>query len=320
MERRPTVSGPAKVLLRRLLQAALVALLIGTLSFFLMRALPGDIAFRVAAGRYGPDGVTTAAAEAVRAELGLDRPALAALAEWWDRLLRFDLGVSFINGKPVYQQLAYQLGYTVELALASVLLSAVIGLPLGVLASLRPGSLLDRTMLAVSVVLRSVPAFLLGIGLVIGLSIHLRWLPAAGYAEPRNLILPALTLALALAATTSRVARDTMVAVQATPYFAFARTKGLSDGEALVRHAFRNAAAPVVAYLGVQLAFLIEGVVVVEVLFAWPGLGHALVHAIFGRDVPIVQGVVLLLSMAFIALNTLVDLAVLAIDPRGRDR
>jgi peptide/nickel transport system permease protein len=304
------------VVVRRLLQASLVALLIGTISFFLVRALPGDMAFRVAAGRYGSDGVTAAASEAVRAELGLDRPALLALADWWGQLARFDLGASFINGKPVFGQVMYQLGYTVELALAAVVLSALIGLPVGVLASRRPGGLVDRITLAASVLLRSLPVFLLGIGLVVLLSLQFPILPAAGYTEPRHLILPSLTLALGLAATSSRVTRDAMVAVRASAYFNFARTKGLSDGTAVLRHALRNAAAPLVAYLGVQLVFLIEGVVVIEMLCSWPGIGHALVHAIFGRDVPVIQGVALVMCLGFVALNTVVDLLVLVIDPR----
>lgn len=314
----PHWNAVGKIVVRRLIQAVLAAGIVGTLCFFLARALPGDMAFRVAAGRYGADGVTSAASEAVRAELGLGKPAIEALAQWWGQLLHLDLGRSFINGKPVGSQVFHQLGYTIELAVAAIVLAVLIGLPLGLVASLRPGGGVDKATLALSVALRSLPPFLLGILLVTVFSLQLRLLPAAGYLEPRNLILPALTLALGLAAPLSRVARDSLAAARAAPYYAFARTKGLSGTRLMLRHGLRNAASAVVAYLGVQLIFLIEGVVVIEMLFSWPGIGHALVHAIFGRDVPVMQGVVLIMSLGFVALNTLVDLVGLAIDPRRR--
>lgn len=307
-----------KIVARRLIQAVVAAVIVGTLCFFLARALPGDMAFRIAAGRYGPDGVTSAASEAVRAELGLDKPAIEALAQWWGQLLRLDLGHSFINAKPVVGQVLHQLGYTVELAVVAIVLAALIGLPLGLIASLRPGGFADKATLALSVALRCLPPFLLGIVLVIVFSLQMQLLPAAGYVEHRNLILPALTLALGLAAPLSRVARDSLAAVCAAPYYAFARTKGLTGPRLLLRHGLRNAAGAVVAYVGVQLIFLIEGVVVIETLFSWPGIGHALVHAIFGRDVPIMQGVVLVMSLGFVTLNGVLDLIGLAIDPRRR--
>jgi peptide/nickel transport system permease protein len=314
------MSAPLRIVFRRVIQAMLAALVVGTLCFFMVRALPGDLAFRVAAGRYGSDGVTIAASEAVRAELGLDKPALQALMSWWGQLLQFDLGRSFINGKPVWGQLLYQLGYTVELALAAIVLGILFGLPLGVAASFKPGGWIDRAGLALSVALRSLPPFLTGILLIILFSLQLRLLPAAGFAEPANIVLPALTLALGLAAPLSRVTRDALASVRATPFYAYGRAKGLGEPEVLLRHGLRNAAGPVVAYIGVQLVFLIEGVVVIEMLFSWPGIGHALVHAIFGRDVPVIQGVALMMSLGFVLLNTAVDLAGLLIDPRTRSQ
>ncbi len=308
----------AGVFARRALQALFVALAVGTVSFFLMRLLPGDLAFRIAAGRYGYDIVSAAAAEAVRAELGLDRPWFHALAAWWGELLHLDLGVSLVSGEPVAGDIAHQLGHTLVLALSAVALSLLIGPPLGVLAGLRPGGVLDRATLVLAVVLRALPPFVLGILLIIGLAVHLGYLPAAGHGEATSLVLPALTLALGLAAGSCRVARDAMRDAAGSAWFAFARTKGLPDRAALLRHGLRNAAVPVVAYVGVQLAFVIEGVVILETLFAWPGIGHALVHAIFWRDIPMVQGTVLVLALLFVLLNALVDLACLAIDPRRR--
>jgi peptide/nickel transport system permease protein len=308
----------APPLARRLLQAAMVALLVGTLCFFLTRMLPGDMAYRIAAGRYGYDMVTSAAADAVRAELGLDRHWLAALAGWWNRLLHLDLGTSQVTAQPVLVEIARQLGPTLRLSLLAMAMSLLAGPTLGVLAGLKPGGLLDRATLAVSVVLRAMPSFLLGLILVLVFSVQLGVLPAAGHDDHGSIALPALTLALGLAAVSCRVARDAMVQVSGSAYFAFALTKGLTPHQALLRHGLRNVAAPVIAYLGVQLVYLVEGVVLVETIFAWPGIGHALVHAIFGRDVPMIQGTALVLGLMFVLFNALVDTACTLIDPRRR--
>lgn len=305
-------------LVRRLLQALLVALLVGTLCFFMTRMLPGDMAYRIAAGRYGYDMVSAAAAAAVRHELGLDRPLLAALCDWWARLLQFDLGQSQVTAQPVLSEIAHQLGPTLRLSLLALLLSLLIGPTLGVLAGLRPGGWIDRITLAVSVVLRALPSFLLGLVLVLVFSVQLGALPAAGHDDHASIMLPALTLALGLAAVSCRVARDAMAAVRSSAYFDFALGKGLTLWQALARHGVRNVAAPIVAYLGVQLVYLVEGVVLVETIFAWPGIGHALVHAIFGRDVPMIQGSALVLGLMFVLFNALVDLACAMIDPRRR--
>lgn len=205
------------VILPRLAQAVMVALLVGVLTFILVRSLPGDMAYRIAAGRYGYDMVDTAAADAVRRELGLEQPALTALGSWlWD-ILRLDFGNSLISGAPVIKEIVHQFGATVELSLAAVLLSLLIGPPLGVLAGLRPGGWLDRVLLVVSSGLRSLPAFVLGLLLIILLAREFGWFPAAGHGSASNLALPALTLALGLAAVSARVARDAMLGVAQSP-------------------------------------------------------------------------------------------------------
>ena len=303
---------------QRGIQAVIVAALVGTLSFMMMRWLPGDMAFRVAAGRYGFDMVTAQTAEAVRAELGLDAPWLHALWRWWVKLLHLDLGMSAVTGAPVADEIGHQLGHTLMLALAALGVSCAIAVPLGFLAGIRAGGVLDRATLLVSVALRALPPFVLGILLVSVLSIGWNLMPAGGHHEHGSLLAPALTLGLGLAATATRVARDAMVSVSSAAYFQFARTKGLTDSQALIRHGLRNAAIPLIAYFGVQLVFLVEGVVVVETLFAWPGIGHALVHAIFGRDVPMIQGTAIVMGLMFVALNAAVDLACAAADPRLR--
>ncbi|WMC10418.1 ABC transporter permease [Oceanimonas pelagia] len=307
------------VLSYRLMQAVLVALMVGVLTFVLTQALPGDMAFRIAAGRYGYDHVNAAAAAAVQAELGLGLPAWQALGQWlWD-LLRLDLGNSLVSGDPVIEELRHQLGHSFTLAVAAVGLSLLLGPPLGLLAGLRPGGRLDRLTLVLATVLRALPQFVIGILLVMLLAVQLGWLPAAGHGTAAHTLLPALTLALGLAAVACRVSRNAMQGVADSAYYAFGRTKGLSEGRVFMRHGLRNVAVPVLAHQAMQLVYLIEGVVVVETLFAWPGIGHALVHAIVARDVPMIQGTALVLGLMFVLLNALVDLLCHRIDPRRRE-
>lgn len=301
----------------RAVQAVMVALLVGVLSFLMMQALPGDMAFRIAAGRYGYDLVDAAAAANVRAELGLDQPALQAFGRWLTDILRLDFGTSLISGAPVISEIRHQLGASLQLAGVALALSLLIGPPLGVLAGLRAGGLLDRALIVVSTGLRSLPQFLLGLVLILLLSVHLGLLPAAGHGRAEHFVLPALTLALGLAAVSARITRDAMAGVNDSAFYAFGRWKGLSEAQLFRRHGLRNIGVALVTFLGLQFAMLVEGVVVLESIFGWPGIGHALVHAIFGRDVPMVQGTALLLGLGFVVLNALVDLAAHLIDPRG---
>ncbi|NKQ12266.1 ABC transporter permease [Pseudomonas sp. SST3] len=303
----------------RLLQAVMVAVLVGALTFLLMTLLPGDAAYRIAAGRYGYDMVNSAAAEAVRAELNLDQPVLWRFVAWIGDLLTLDLGNSLVTGKPVTEMVAHELGSSVRLAVGAVLLSFFIGPPLGIIAGLRPGGLLDRGLLLLSTATRAIPHFVLGVILVLIFAVSLALLPSAGHGSFAHTVLPTLTLALGLAAVSSRVARDATVAIASSAYYAFGRLKGLGSSQVFMRHGLRNIGVPVVTYLGVQLVYLIEGVVVVETLFAWPGIGHGLVHAIVQRDVPMVQGAALAMGLMFVVLNTCVDLANHLIDPRRRD-
>ncbi|WP_462384141.1 ABC transporter permease [Pseudomonas sp. Marseille-QA0892] len=303
----------------RLLQAVMVAVLIGALTFLLMTVLPGDAAYRIAAGRYGYDMVNSAAAEAVRAELALDQPVIWRFVAWLGDLLTLDLGNSLVTGRPVTDMVAHELGSSVRLAVGAVLLSFLIGPPIGILAGLKPKGWLDRGLLLISTATRAIPHFVLGVILVLIFAVWWVVLPSAGHGSFAHTILPTVTLALGLAAVSSRVARDATVAVTSSAYFAFGRLKGLGDARLFMRHGLRNVGVPVVTYLGVQLVYLIEGVVVVETLFAWPGIGHGLVHAIVQRDVPMVQGAALAMGLMFVLLNTFVDLANHLIDPRRKD-
>ncbi len=300
----------------RAVQAVVVAVVVGIISFAMMQALPGDSAYRIAAGRYGYDMMDAASADQVRTELGLDQPVVVQLVSWLGSLAQFDLGKSSVSGSPIAEELKTQMGYSLLLAGAGLLVSLLIAIPVGIMAGLKPGGWFDRFSLAASIFFRAIPAFAIGVVLMLGFAVHTKLLPVAGFKGPEYLVLPALTLGLGLAAVSSRVIRDAVSEAMSAEWRLFSRTKGLSSKLTLSRHVLRNAALPVVAYVGVQLAFLIEGVVIIESVFAWPGIGHALVHAIFGRDVPMVQGTALALGLMYVVLNLIVDLTCHGIDPR----
>lgn len=301
----------------RIVQAVFVSLFVGVLCFLATQSLGGNIAYRIAGGRYGYDLMDAESANAVARELGLDRSLWARLWDWLKDSLSFNFGDSLVSGAPVVEEVGHTLGHSMSLAGSSLLLSIFIAIPLGLMAAKRPNGWLDKTLLTLSVSFKSVPSFVIGIVLMIIFSVKLQLLPAAGHGTSAHLILPTLTLALGLAAVSVQVVRDSALGVRSSSYFAFSRMKGLSDAQSFNRHGWRNLLVPVVAFLGIQFITLVEGVVIVETLFAWPGIGHALVHAIFSRDIPIVQGAAVAMGLMFVAMNTLVDILVLMLDPRG---
>jgi peptide/nickel transport system permease protein len=308
------------VLLRRGAQAVSVALVVSAACFAIVHSLPGDLALRIAAGRYGYDQVSAAAAEGVRKELGLEEPAWRQLLSWFGDVARLDLGTSLVTRADVMAELSTHLWGTLQLAGASLGLALLLGLPLGAVAAAKPDGALDRLMELWVSGARALPPFLLGLVLILVFSVHLGVLPAAGHGGTSSVVLPAATLAVGLSGLFARVTRDTVAQIQQADFVRFAETKGLSRRVVFLRHVVRNTSVTVVAYLGVQALLIVEGVVVVESLFAWPGLGHALVHAIFWRDIPVLQASVLALAVLVVAINTLVDLAALALDPRPRTR
>lgn len=305
-----------KIIFRRLLQIILVIWSVGTLTFILTRQLSGDMAYRIAASRYGYDQVDSAAADLVRTELGLDQPWWQSYGNWLLDLLQLNLGKSLVTGDSVWSEIAHQFGHTLSLALVALVMAIMIGPILGVLAARKENGFFDRFTLVFSTLFRSVPAFIIAIGLITLFSATLRWLPAGGYGKWQHFVLPAFTLALGLSAVSVRVTRAAMLQVKQSEYYQFARLKGLSKWQTFTRHGIRNIAIPVIAYHAVQLVYLIEGVVVVESLFAWPGSGHALAHAIIARDVPMIQGTSLVMGGLFVLLNMCADMLSAWIDPR----
>ncbi len=304
-----------QLLKKRLWQLALVAWGVGTLTFILMRSLPGDMAYRIAASRYGQDNVDSVAAELVRQELNLDQSWYLSYFSWLGDLLQFNLGTSLVSGLPVMEAVQHQLGHSLLLAFAGLFLASVIAVPLGLLGARRPK--LDGLLLWSSTAVRAMPVFVIGLLLILIFSLNWQLLPVAGFGTWQHLVLPSLTLAFTLAAMSNRVVRDSAVKVFHTPMYRFSRLKGLNEQQTFSRHGIRNIALPVVAFMGIQLVSVIEGMVMIESLFSWPGIGHGLAHAIFARDIPVIQGCALMMGLLFVVLNALVDLACYWIDPRG---
>ena len=294
-----------------------VALLVGLLSFALLQSLPGDAAYRIAAGRYGYDMVNSAAAEAVRHEIGLDRPVWQQLLAWLADVAQGNFGVSLVSGEPVLAALSHQWRHTVALSLLAWGLALLLGVGLGGAVALLQRPALNRLAGNLALGLRAVPAFVLALLLTTLFAVQWDWLPVAGHGDASYYVLPALTMALALAPGLAQTSRHSLAQVLASPYVQFARTKGLPARWVTLRLVLRNAAVPVAAYAGTQLVLLVEGMVVVETFFAWPGIGHALVHAIVARDVPMVQGTALAMGLLFVVLNTAVDALCNWLDPRS---
>lgn len=305
-----------KLLLKRLFQLFAVSWGVGTLTFVLMRALPGDMAYRIAASRYGQDAVNTQAADMVRAELGLDRSALTQYWGWMQDLLQFNFGQSLVSGAPVIQEIWHMLGHSLLLAGCGMLLAILIATPLGLLSAAW-GGWFERVMLVLSTVGRAIPIFVIGLLIIMLFALELNWFPVAGFGSAKYLVLPVLTLGLSLALIANRVICVEAKRVFHADFFEFAQTKGLTRWQAFVRHGIRNISAPVVAFLGIQLIGVVEGVVMIESLFSWPGVGHGLAHAVFARDIPMMQGAALMMGVLYVGLNTAVDIACHYLDPRG---
>lgn len=305
-----------RLVLSRLAQAAATAWLLATLCFGFMHALPGDAALRIAGARLGEDRVTPEAILRIRAEEGLDRPLPAQYAVWLGRLVRGDLGHSLVSRQPVWQEIADRGRYTLVLGSLGWLLSYAIALPLGFYCGFRPGGWVDRTTNAVAVALASLPSFLVGIGLISVFAIALRWLPPAGFRTSAHMVLPALTLALGLAAFSVRIVRNAVVDVRNAFFMTFARLRGHSIFAAFRQHGVRNAAIPIATFAALQFAYVVDGFVIVETLFNYPGLGDLLVKSLLARDVPVIMGAALVIGLLYAGVNLLADLACLKLDPR----
>lgn len=311
---------------RKLLRLVFVVAAVTTLTFLLVALLPGDIAYLVV----GPT-ATPAEVEAVRQQLGLDRPMLVRYGEWLAALAQGDLGVSLRTSEPVGEAILSRLPVTIELMLLAQVIAVALAVPLGVLCAYRQNRWIDRLVTFAGFAMISVPPFVMALVLIFTVALRLGWLPATGYVplseglweNLRTFALPALSIALIEWVTLMRLLRNDMIVTLQEDFIAMARAKGLPAWHILLRHALRPSSFSLITILGLQIGALIGGTLIIESIFALPGVGRLLLTGILSRDYVVVQGCILFIAVAYVLINFLVDLTYSFLDPRirvgGRD-
>jgi len=297
---------------RKVFHTAFVAFGVVTLVFAALR-LSGDPAATMLPGDASVDELG-----ALRRQLGLDRPLWLQYLQFLAGAVSGDFGTSFRHQQPALPLVLERLPATLELAGAALLLAVVVALPLGILAAIHRGRVLDVAAMAFAVVGQATPYFWMGIMLILVVSVELAWLPTSGRGGIERLILPAVTLGTHFAASLARLTRTSMLEVFGQQFVTTARAKGLSEWSVVLGHTLKNAAVPVITLIGLQFGTLLGGAVVTETIFAWPGVGRLAVQSVFVRDYPVVQAGVFVLALTFVAINLLVDLLYGVLDPRIR--
>ena len=303
----------SQFLLRRLVLTIPVLLGVATLVFALIHLVPGDPVQAMLGESASPQEMAQ-----LRTRLGLDRPLLVQYVDFMKGAVSGNLGTSLRTGQPVTRAIAERLPATFELALAAMIVSVMVAIPLGILAAVRAGTLVDQAATALALAGISMPSFWLGPLLAIIFSVWLGWFPVAGRGTLANLSTICGSLCAPLAATIARMTRASVIEELRELYVLAARARGVSWTRAVVRHAFRNSLVPVVTVIGLQLGSVLTGAVITETIFAWPGVGRLLIQSINFRDYPAVQGCILLIAVTYVSTNLLVDVAYGFLDPRIR--
>ncbi|MEW6545584.1 MAG: ABC transporter permease [Bacillota bacterium] len=296
---------------RRLWQGFLVLLGISVIVFLMIHMVPGDPVRQMLGERATPEAVA-----ALRHELGLDLPMHMQLGRFFVHLARGDLGRSLLTGVPVAQELLQRYRVTMQLAIYALIIEALLGVTVGILAAVRRGTAADYLATSMAVLGMSLPSFWLALALMWLFGYVLGWFPISGYQGVYHLVLPSFTLGILSAAYIARVTRSSLLEVLGQDYIRTARSKGLSERAVLYRHALKNALIPVVTMVGLDLGYLLGGAIVTETVFALPGVGSYVVKGILTRDFPVVQGGVLVVAATFVLVNLMVDLVYGALDPR----
>ena len=306
----------ASFIAKRVIQAIFVFFIVTLLVSWAIR-LTGDPAIMLA---QGAGSVTEEDLARIREALGLNQPFLSQYCDFLLGFFRFDFGKSFIGGTPISLLIKQSLPCTLALAFTSMLFSILLSIPLGIMAAVHKGKWIDQLIRILSLVGLSFPNFWLGTMLVLFFAIVLQLLPPSGMGGPESYILPTVTMGIILTAINVRLVRTSMLEVLNSQYIMVARAKGLSETRVLYKHALRNCAIPLVTYIGLQFGGLIGGIVVIEKVFNWPGLGTMAFEAVFSRDYPSLQAVIAIMAVAIIVINLVVDIAYGLIDPRIRVR
>jgi peptide/nickel transport system permease protein len=298
-------------LAKRLLALIPVAFGVVTLVALLAHVVPGDPVDSIL-GEYA----THEEKQKLRSELKLDRPVVQQIGTYYKNIVRGDFGTSLLNNRPVFEMIVERFPATAELAVLAVLTAIAISLPLGILSAVFAGRILDYAAMTLALVGIATPTFWLGSMLILIFSLELDWLPVSGRDAWSTYILPSFTMGTALAAILSRMTRNSMLDVLKEDYVRTARAKGLSETFVVCKHAFRNAALPLVTVIGLQFGVVLTGAVITEVIFDWPGLGSLLLDAVRGRDYPVIQGCVLMFSATYLFVNLATDIIYAMVDPR----
>jgi peptide/nickel transport system permease protein len=299
--------------LRRLWQSALTLVGVSLFVFVILRVIPGDPAKMLL-----PEGAPQSAVEELNRALGLKEPIWVQYAIFLRSVARGDFGQSFQYKAPALRVVVERVPATIELALTAMLLTVLFGVSIGVLAAVRRGTRYDYAGTVLAVLGQSLPNFWLGIMLILLFGVTLRWLPTSGFQGWQYLILPSITLAAFPTALVARLTRSSLLEILGQDYIRTGRAKGLGERAVILRHALKNATIPLLTLLGLQIGTLLGGAVITESIFAWPGMGKLVVDAIFFRDFPVVQTVLILSATIFVAINLLIDLLYTVLDPRIR--
>jgi len=283
--------------------------------------LPGNVAYEIA----GVD-ATQEDIEAIQEELGLDRPVIIRYGSWLADIAKGDLGKSFRNHEPVLKAILSRLPVTIELVVLSQLFALALAVPFGIICAYKPKTVIDNALSSISFAMMSIPVFVMGIVLIYIFAIKLRWLPATGYTplsegvwdNLRSFILPALCIAMVEWVPFMRVLRSDMIATLQEDFILMAKSKGLPASHILFKHALRPSSLTLITILGIHIGHLIGGALIVEMIFALPGIGRLLIGSIFGRDFAMVQGCILFITIAYVSVNFLVDYFYTVLDPRIR--
>jgi peptide/nickel transport system permease protein len=301
---------------KRLLLLVIVLLGVTILTFSLLHFTPGDPAEMIAIARYGLEGLSTEQVEWIRTTEGLDAPVYVQYQKWLHHVVQGDLGRSLITGKLVLQEILSRFPATFKLTVMSMVISLSIAIPVGIISAVKQNSLMDYIGMTGALLGVSMPNFWLALLLIWLFSVNLNWLPVGGAGGIKHLILPAVTLGTGMAAIVTRLTRASMLDVLEQNYIRTARSKGLVEQLVIGKHALKNAMIPVVTVIGLQFAYFLEGAVIIETIFAWPGMGKLLVDSIFNRDYAVIQGCAILIALIFSVTNLLVDILYAFLDPR----
>ena len=303
-----------KYIIRRIIAMIPVVIGITFLVFMIMQLAPGDPVQMILGDNASPEAV-----EAMRDEMGLNDNVLIQYGRYLVNLAQGDMGTSYVNKRPVADEVFSRVPATFKLAAVAAVVSIVIAIPLGILAAIKQNTLFDHSSMVVSLIGISMPAFWLALMLMLLFSLKLGWLPAQGAKDGwKSYVLPSIAIGFMQMAAIARTTRSSMLETIRQDYIRTARSKGITEREVIFHHSFRNALIPTVTIVGVQLGGLLGGAVLPETVFAWPGLGRLVVQAVNGRDVPVVLGCIVVLSVGFSIVNLVVDLLYGFIDPRVR--